>query len=311
MLNKYGGFGFTLTVSLFLIALLIIAGCGGGQMEAEVAEEKPVLDGRGVYIGQIDSQSIEIEVVGEPRVFALGEGVDLSDVSDGSEVEFTYIEDEERPLLQSIESLAVEEEVIHAEGVYVGQIDTNSVEIEVDGQPGAYTLDEGLDIEDVEDGSRIKFSYRDGAARPTLESIEVIEAPTEDEYDMVITGEGILIGLIDSRSVEVEIQRAFMLSEDVSAEGIEDGSLVAFTFTETGQRAVIEWIEAVDQYMEGEVMHGTLVEQIDSQSVEIRYVQPFAIGEDVDISEIEEGTEVVFTYSVDPHRPVLESVTER
>ncbi|MGM0651380.1 MAG: hypothetical protein ACQES4_01170 [Bacillota bacterium] len=310
MLNKSGGFGFTLTVIFFLVAILIIAGCGGGQMEADVAEEKTVLDGRGTYIGQIDSQSVEIEVAGEPKVFALGEGIDLSDLSDGSEVEFTYIDDKERPLLQSIEAIKVEAEVIHAEGTYVGQIDTNSVEIEVDGQFRAYALNEGLDIEEIEDGSRIKFSYRD-EARPILESIEVIEAPIEDENDMVLTGEGTLIGLIDSRSVEIEIHRAFMLGEGVSAEGIEEGSLVAFTFTEAGQRAVIDWIEAVDQYMEGEVMHGTLAEHIDGQSVEIHYVQPFTIGEGIDIREIEEGTEIVFTYGVNLRRPVLKSVSER
>ncbi len=313
MFNKSGAF--TLSAILVFAVALTVAGCGGGEMEAEVAEEKSVLEGRGIYTGQIDSQSVEIEVHGEHRVFALGEGLDLRGVPDGSEVEFTYIEDEERPILQSIEALEVEVEVevevLQAEGVYIGQIDMNSVEIEVGGQPEAYALDEGLDVEGIEDGSKIKFTYRDDEARPILESIEVVEAPPEDENDMILTGEGTLIGLIDSRSVEVEIQRAFMLEESVDAAGIEDGSLVAFTFNETGQRAVIDWLEAVDEYMEGEVMHGTLVGQIDSQSVEIHYVQAFTLGETINIEEFDEGTEVIFTYSVDPHRPVLETLTER
>ncbi len=310
MLNKNRGLA--LVFSLLAIAVFIISGCGDGEMEAEVAEERTVLEGRGIYIGQIDTQSVEIEMAGEPRYFALGDGIDLSGIPDGSEVAITYIEDEERPLLQSIEALGVEEEeVSQEEGIYVGQIDMNSVEIEVDGEPAAYAIGEGLSVEDIEDGSKIKFTYSEDEARPILKTIEVIEAPEEDEADMVLTGEGTLIGLIDSRSVEIEIYRAFMLDEGVSVEGIEDGSLVAFTFTETGQRAVIDWIEAVGEYMEGEVMHGTLVGHIDSQSVEIRYVQAFTIGDTIDIEEFDEGTEVIFTYSVDPHRPLLETLTER
>ena len=310
MLNKNRGLAFVF--SLLAIAVFIITGCGGGEMEAEVAEERIVLEGRGIYIGQIDSQSVEIEIAGEPRAFALGDGIDLSGIPDGSEVAITYIEDEERPLLQSIEALGVvEEEVIQGEGIYAGQIDMNSVEIEVDGEPAAYAIGEGLSVENIEDGSEIKFTYSEDEARPILKSIEVMESPQEDENDMVLTGEGTLIGLIDSRSVEIEIYRAFMLDEDVSVEGIEDGSLVAFTFNETGQRAVIDWIEAVDEYMEGEVMHGTLVGHIDSQSVEIRYVQAFTIGDTINIEEFDEGTEVIFTYSVGPHRPLLETLTER
>ncbi len=308
MLSKNWGLAFASLV----IAVFIITGCGGGEMEAEVAEERTVFEGRGIYIGQIDSQSVEIEMAGETRAFAIGDGIDLSGIPDGSEVAITYIEDEERPLLQSIEVLGVEEkEVIQGEGIYVGQIDMNSVEIEVNGEPAAYAIGEGLSVENIEDGSKIKFTYSEDAARPILKSIEVIKAPEEEEIDMVLAGEGTLIGLIDSRSVEIEVYRAFMLDEDVNIEGIEDGSLVAFTFTETGQRAVIDWIEAVDEYIEGEVMHGTLVGHIDSQSIEIRYVQAFTIGDAINIEEFDEGAEVIFTYSVDSHRPQLETLTER
>ncbi len=301
-----------LVFSLLVIAVFIFIGCGDGEMEAEVAEEMTVLEERGIYIGQIDSQSVEIEIAGESRVFALGDGIDLIGIPDGSEVAITYLEDEERPMLQSIEALGIEEEeVIQEEGLYVGQIDMNSVEIEVDGEPAAYAIGEGLSIEGIKDGSRVKFTYRKDEARPVLKSIEMIEAPEEDENDMVLTGEGTLIGLIDSQSVEIEINRAFMLDEGINVENAEDGSLVAFTFTETGQRAVIDWIEVVEEYMEGEVLHGTLVGHIDSQSVEIHYVQAFTIGDGIDIGEFAEGTDVIFTYSTDPHRPLLETLTER
>ena len=315
MLNKK--WGLTCIFPLLVIAVFIIVGCGGGDIEVEVDEEKTVLEGIGIYVGQVDSQSVEIEMAGEPRVFALGDGIDLSRIPDGSEVAITYIEDEERPLLQSIEALGVEEEeaseeeLFQEEGIYVGQIDMNSVEIEVAGEPAAYTIGEGLSVENIVEGSKIRFTYSEDEARPVLKSIKVMEAPEENEADAVFTGEGTLIGLIDSRSVEIEIYRAFMLDEDVNVEEIEDGALVAFTFTETGQRAVIDWLEAVDEYMEGEIMHGTLVGHIDSQSIEIRYVQAFTISDTINIEEYEEGTEVIFTYRIDPHRPLLETLTER
>jgi len=228
-------------ISLVILALLIInsgTGCQTGEMDADVQQEQVILEEQGILTGQIDSQSVEIEIDGQPRAFVLAEGVSVADISDGSPVNFTYVEEEDRPVLYSIEAVKIEEDILHGEGVYNGQIDSNSVEIETDGQPTAFALDEEVSVDDIEDGSK-----------------------------------------------------------------------VAFTYTETGHRAVIESIEAVDEPIEGEVMHGTLVGQIDAQSVEIRYFQTFTLGEDIEAEDIVDGAEIFFTYSVDNYRPVLKSVT--
>ncbi len=298
-----------LTVLVMLFAFSG-AGCQREELDAEVFEEQSILEGEGVLMGQIDSQSVEIEVDGQLRAFALEEGVSVSGISDGSAITFSYIEEEDRPVLLSIEAVVTEGAILQGEGVYVGQIDSHSVEIEADGQPVAFALGEGVTADHVEYGALVAYIYREEGQRLVLNSIEVIEEPVAGGEDL-LTGEGFLVGLIDSRSVEIKINRAFMLAEEVEVDHIEDGSMVAFTFTETGQRAVIDSMDAVDEPMVGNVMHGTLVGQIDGQSVEIEYFQAFTLGEEAAVDEIPDGSEVVFTYRPDPSRPVLKSVAEK
>ena len=107
------------------------------------------------------------------------------------------------------------------------------------------------------------------------------------------------------------INRAFVLNQGISVEGIADGSLVAFRFRESGLRPVIESIKAVDQPLEGEYMHGTLVGQIDSHSIEIEYFQAFALGRGVSVEGIADGSEVVFTYNEGETRSVLTSIQSK
>ncbi len=308
MLNKTGALFVLAGVTLIILAFGFA--CQSEDMDAEVHEEYVVFEDQGILSGQIDSQSVEIEFNGRLKVFVLAEGVGVTGIPDGSKVHFTYTESEDRPVLHSIESLETEMESIQGEGVYSGQIDSNSVEIEVDGRPTAFALDEALIVDHILEGSYVAYSYREEDQRLLLESIEVIEEPVSGGNGALI-GEGILVGLIDSRSVEIEINRAFMLDEGVFVDDIADGSMVAFTYTEKGQRAVIEMIDAVDEPLEGEVMHGTYIGQIDAQSVEISYFQAFALGEDVSVEDIDDGSEIVFTYQADSYRPILETVALR
>ncbi len=300
----------------FLLTLLVLAlmlfgsGCRPDDLEAEVHEEQVVHEDEAILVGQTDSQSVEIEVAGQTINFALGEGLVVSGISDGSAVLISYVEQEGRFVLRSIEPVGDQEEVIRAEGVYVGQIDNHSVEIQLNGHPAAFALSEDVKVDNIADGSRVEITYSDEGQRLLLLSVTVVEEPVSGD-EGILTGEGTYVGQIDSRSVEIDINRAFMLGEGVSMDDIEDGSTVAFTITETGQRAVIESIEAVDEPKEGEVLHGTLVGIIDAQSVEIRYFQAFALGEDLNADHLVDGSEVVFTYRDDPDRPVLKTIAER
>jgi hypothetical protein len=307
MIKKMG------VLMLILVALImatvLITGCS--QTETE-SEQQVVLNGEGIWVGLIDSQSVEIEVDGEPRAFALSEGLNIEDLIAGTTVAFTYVEEENRPLILTIAAVEQVISALKAEGIYNGQIDSHSVEIEVDGETKAFAIGEGISLEGLESGAIIKFTYREEEYRPLIISIDSIELPAGgDEVELI--GEGVLVGLIDAQSVEIQINRAFIFADDISVEdleNIEDGSLVAFSFMESGQRAVIESIRAVDEPLEGNVAHGTFIGWNDSQSVEIEYFQAFATGE-ANLESIADGSNIIFTYRLKEYRPELVSVTLR
>jgi hypothetical protein len=299
-------------VLLLVLALLVFAALTGCRPERNDGNAGAVIEGEGILVGQIDSQSVEIEINGQLKAFSLGAGVSTAGISDGARVVFSYTETEDRPLLLSLTAAVVEETdtTLSAEGIYTGQIDSHSVEIEVDGESRAFAIGEGVVVENIDSGSRIAFTYSEEEYRPLLLSVEVIEAPAGDG-EAEIAGEGIYVGQIDNQSVEIEINRAFVYGGEVSVDGIADGSLVAFTYVESGARAVLDSIEAVDEPVEGDVMHGTFIGQIDGQSVEISYFQAFALGEGVSVEDINDGSAVFFTYRAERQRPVLTSLTAK
>ncbi len=298
--------GLFFLMMIISIAAIVISGCGSTETDAD---QQVVLEGEGVLVGQIDSHSVEIEIDGQNRAYALGENVSIEKIADGSTIAFTYINEESGPVLLSVEVLDSIPDVLSAEGIYNGQIDSNSVEIEVDGEPRAFSISPDLILGNLESGSQIEFTYREEKDRPLLISIDHFEQPVKDTEDILV-GEGVFVGQIDPQSVELQINRAFVLAEDIKIEEIEDGSMVAFTFVETGQRAVLESIVAVNEPVEGEVMHGTYIGQIDGQSVEISYYQAFAIGE-ANVEGLTDGSDVVFTYLPGAHRPVLVTITAK
>lgn len=301
-------------ITIVLLAGFLAAGCQpeDDDIETGIEDEKEVsIQAEGDYVGQIDSQSVEIEVDGNPKAFSLAEGLDVSGIKGGSRVAITYLEQEGRPLLKAVEVIDEPvEEVFQDEGLYVGRIDSRSVEIEVDGEHRAFAIDREAVVEGLRDGSIIAFTYREGEHRPVLLSAEVVEEPEhEKDENEVIEGEGVFIGQIDSQSIEVSRSRAFALAEGINADNIADGAKVAFKYTESADRPVLDYIEEVDSPPEGAVMPGRFIGQIDSHSVEIEYDQAFSIGEGVDIEGIEEGSKIVFTYQEGPARPVLFSIS--
>jgi len=301
---------------LLLVFILTVAVFWSGCRPEEEAEAEADLlkDGRGVLIGQIDSHSVEIEVNGQPKVFALGERVKLDEINDGSKVIFTYVEEEERPVLISIAAIEEPVKIHKEEGVFVGLDGTRVVEIEINGDLMRFALEEWVAVDDIAEGSEVFFTYQETENMPLLLSIEAVEEQADREEDRIedeLQAEGILIGLLDANSVEIELTRAFQLGEGVSVEGIEDGSRVAFTFKEDAQGAFLQSIEAVDAPPEGDVMDGTFAGRIDGRLVEIEYFQAFTLGEGVSVEGIEENSQIDFTYRPDPHRPVLTSLERR
>ncbi len=298
----------TSMLGLLALGLLVLnAGCQPGTPDIE---EEVVLESTGVLTGQIDSQSIVIDLEGELITFIMQEGVSVAGIEDGSKVSFSYIEEEPAPLILSIVSLEEEELIYEEMGIYLGQIDNHSVEIKVDGQARAFEIGEKVSVDQLVSGSRVLFTYREDGQRLILMTLKVIEEPVGDDNDE-LTGEGVLEGQIDAHSVEISIKRIFVLSDAVSAEEIEIGSLVAFGFTEDGRKATIYSLEAVNEPLEGRIMHGILTGRPDDRTVEIEYHQAFGLDEGVSIEGIGDGAEVVYTYYQAEHRPVLTSIAEK
>lgn len=319
-----------ISINLLVLAViagmfLLLSGCRSetatDSIETELEEqlndeqaEMIVLEEEGLYVGQIDSRSVEIVIDGESRAFSLAEGIDLEKVRDGSAVIITFIEENDRLLLLTIEALEEEIAILEGEGIYNGQIDSRSVEIEYEGQPVAFALDREVDVKDLVEGSLIYFTYEDSGARPVIFSIDILESPADDEDEnelAVYEAEGLFVGQSDAHSVEIELSRAFVLKEGLSTEHIEDGSNVAFTYSETQQGPLLETIESVEQPPEGEVFFGRYIGRIDNRSVEIEYNRVFGIGRDADVDNIEAGSMITISYIEGPYRPEIISINRR
>jgi Cu/Ag efflux protein CusF len=304
-------------VSFFLITSCFF-GCRSSEPKLDLEDNK-ILQAEGIFNGPIDNQSVEIKISSGTLSFKVDEGVSVETIPDGSRVAITYQESsaentdnafDSRPLLLSIVLLEEESAVFEGEGDYIGMIDNNSVEIDVEDEIKVFRLAEGGLVEELETGLRVRFQYQTSPEGNLLLSIEPVNSSVGDERALLV-GEGQLIGLIDAQSVEIKINRAFMLDSGVNIDNLEEGDLVAFTFRESGMQAIVESIKAVDQPLEGDFMHGSFIGRIDGQSIEIEYFQAFAIGENVSLAEIEDGEEIVFTYCEGEYRPLLTSVNPR
>ncbi|MTI49503.1 protease complex subunit PrcB family protein [Sporosalibacterium faouarense] len=148
-----------------------------GEFEKNIETFNPVdeKNALGVYMGKLDSDSIEIYVDDESKSFGLtDESKEYFDVTneafkginENDTVEFFYYEDSSTGELVLTKVNKVDEDGSIADiviGEYVGQIDVNSIEIKVDGETKAYRLTDSAKslIEDgaIPDGSTISFTY--------------------------------------------------------------------------------------------------------------------------------------------------------
>ncbi len=100
-------------ISFLLIAVLgigILAGCASSEpkVEGEIPpsipqeqpQEEPFLKVEGIYVGQMDSNSIEVMVNGEPKAFRIEEiKEEFPALEENDEVEIKYIENEHGQLI--------------------------------------------------------------------------------------------------------------------------------------------------------------------------------------------------------------------
>ena len=134
-----------------------------------------IIESEGIYVGQIDNNFIEIIVESKPEQFFINKNIkeyfDMNSdkykkLNRNDKVYFSYQEDESTGYLIILDIYKyknIDKENNSIEGKYIGKIDNNSVEIEVNNEIGAYRLSDKAKIilqdEDIDEGDIIYFTY--------------------------------------------------------------------------------------------------------------------------------------------------------
>ncbi len=119
-------------------------------------------EAEGVYQGLQDSSSAEIIVDGEPMALRFMEYFSAFDelLNFGDDVFITYyVNEHEQNILVDIDTAERANMVRGVEGVFEGQIDSQSVEITVDGEPRAFVPAEQILIDQFHTGDRVILDY--------------------------------------------------------------------------------------------------------------------------------------------------------
>lgn len=121
-----------------------------------------------------------------------------------------------------------------AQGTFNGQIDSNFIEISVDGNPGAYMLPTDLSwvlAELLNSGDEVVFTYIENEHGQRI----IKELDTKERAAMIRGVQGVLVGLIDSHSVEIEVEgkpKAYGLAEQINLSSLNEGDRVVFDYYE-------------------------------------------------------------------------------
>lgn len=189
------------TLSIFgllFLLLLGIAACGtsdqveddGNNSETQKAEEnetkidneneQAVINDLGIYVGQADPHTIEIETNEGPKAFQLTEKSteQIKALQPDDKVKFQYIVNENKQnVLQSIEKMKGTEGNAEETGIYNGQQDPHTIEIETADGPTAFqlSLEAREQVEQLQEGKKVSYTYRVEGPQLIIESIKQAE----------------------------------------------------------------------------------------------------------------------------------------
>lgn len=150
---------------------------GDREPAVEPAGSAPeVFNDTGSLTGRIDNHSVEIEVDGEPRVFGLSDGLREAELAPGA-ISFKYYVDKNgRSIITEAEFTKDERGAVQtAEGVFNGQVDSHTVEIEIGGEARAFGLDAGISFTGIKEGDQVFIVYREMGGRPAIIKVERLE----------------------------------------------------------------------------------------------------------------------------------------
>ncbi len=154
-----------------LIIIRLVKETEEGHNEDPV-DRKP-LTAKGVLTGRIDSHSVEIEIDGEPRAFGLSDALRAAEFTAGP-ISFKYYVDKNGYFIIT-EAVWTKEEggaVQTAEGIFNGQADNHTVEIEVNGEARAFGLAGGISFTGIKEGEQVFIAYQESGGRPVIIKVE-------------------------------------------------------------------------------------------------------------------------------------------
>lgn len=146
---------------------------------SEKEKNKAIIRDLGIYVGQIDPHSVEIETNEGPQAFQLTEESSplIEELEPNDEVKFHYyINANNQNILETIEKMksANNDKNIEETGIYNGQQDPHTIEIETKEGPQAFQLSEQArtEVEHLTEGKEVTFTYYKEGPQLIIETIE-------------------------------------------------------------------------------------------------------------------------------------------
>lgn len=188
-----------LNIIVLVVAFFLVTACGtsnGADDNKDVAsneelreekdatedvDEKAIINDLGIYIGQADPHTVEIETNEGPKAFQLTDEskVQIEQLEPNDEVKFNYFVNEQKQnILQSIEKMNdAQDNKNEATGIYNGQQDPHTIEIETDDGPTAFqlTMEAREQVEPLQVGKKVTYTYEQEGEQLIIDTIKQIE----------------------------------------------------------------------------------------------------------------------------------------
>ncbi|WP_368653278.1 hypothetical protein AB4Y30_16525 [Ornithinibacillus sp. 4-3] len=228
-----------------------------------------------------------------------------------------------------------EMERITNSGIYNGQQDPHTIEIETEDGTVAYQIVMNLreTVEKLEVGEEVSYTYYQDGAQLIIEEItgkgiteteepeeETTDNESNEKEDEKMTASGIYNGRADSHTVEIETETgpvAYQLTMEArdQADQLEEGQEVTYTYKQEGEQLIIESIKHTEE-QEGELITETGIYngQQDPHTIEIETAEgPTAFQLTMEardnVEQLVVGEEVIYEYKDNGTQLVIEKIS--
>lgn len=138
-----------------------------------------VMNDLGIYVGQADPHTVEIETNEGPKAFQLTErsAEEIKTLQPNDKVKFEYyINEHKQNVLQSIEKMKGNKSSPEI-GIYNGQQDSHTIEIETKNGPTAFQLSDEAkqQVSQLQIGEKVSYTYQINGSQYIIETIKQIE----------------------------------------------------------------------------------------------------------------------------------------